>query len=61
MSLFSGAQLEKVFVDLFKEQEYDYEHAGCISRDLRDVLLYGDLRDFLFSQYHLFLTKLLNP
>lgn len=61
MSRFNEAQLEKVFVDLFKEQGYDYVHGDSVSRDVRDVLLYDDLRDLFFSQYHLFLTKLLNP
>ncbi|MDE6338508.1 MAG: hypothetical protein K2K97_01810, partial [Muribaculaceae bacterium] len=58
MSHFSEAQLEKVFVDLFKKQEYDYVHGDNISRDVRDVLLYDDLRDFLRKQYrHLGITE----
>ena len=51
MSHFSEAQLEKVFVDLFREQGYDYVHGDSISRDVRDVLLYDDLRDFLRKKY----------
>ena len=51
MSGFNEAQLEKVFVDLFKEQEYDYVHGDSIDRDVRDVLLYEDLRDFLRKKY----------
>ena len=58
MSLFSEAQLEKVFIDLFKEQGYDYVHGDSISRDVRDVLLYDDVRNFLRRQYrHVGITE----
>lgn len=43
MSRFNETQLEKVFVDLFKEQEYDYVHSDSTSCDVHDVLLYDDL------------------
>lgn len=39
MSHFSEAQLERVFVELFMEQGYEYVHGDSISRDVRDVLL----------------------
>ncbi len=58
MSHFSEAQLEQAFVELFKEQGYDYVHGDDIQRDGRDVLLYDDLRDFLRQQYkHVGLTE----
>lgn len=58
MATFNEAQLEKVFVDLFKEQRYEYVHGDSISRDVRDVLLYDDLRDFLRRQYsHVGITE----
>lgn len=51
MSHFSEAQLEKVFVDLFKQQGYDYVYGDSIRRDVRDVLLYDDVREFLRKRY----------
>lgn len=58
MSRFNEAQLEKLFVDLFKKQGYNYVHGDSISRDVRDVLLYDDLRDFLRRQYrHVGITE----
>lgn len=40
MSAFNEAQLEAVFVDQFKEQDYEHVHSGIISHDVRDELLY---------------------
>lgn len=58
MSRFNEAQLEKVFVDLFKEQRYEYVPGDSITRDSRDVLLYDDLRGFLRKQYsHVGITE----
>ena len=58
MATFNEVQLEKVFVDLFKEQRYEYVHGDSISRDVRDVLLYDDLREFLRKQYrHVGITE----
>ena len=47
MSAFNEPQLETAFVDLFKEQGYDYVHEEAIVRDSRDVILYEDLRSVL--------------
>lgn len=58
MSLFSEAQLENAYVDLFKQQGYDYIHGDSISRDVRDVVLYDDLRKFLRKRYsHVGITE----
>lgn len=58
MSHFSEAQLEKAFVDLFKEEGYDYVYGDSISRDLRDVLLYDDMHDLLRKRYrHVGITE----
>ncbi|MCM1510922.1 MAG: type I restriction endonuclease subunit R [Clostridium sp.] len=51
MSRFNEPQLEQVFVELFKEQGYDYVHGSNLIRDVRDVLLYDDLSSFLREQY----------
>ena len=51
MSAFNEPQLETAFVDLFKEQGYDYVHGEAIVRDSRDVILYEDLRSFLRERY----------
>lgn len=53
MLLFNEKQLEKTFVDLFMGQGYDYIYCDSISRDVRDVLLYDELRDLFSPQYHL--------
>lgn len=47
MAVFNEAQLEQAFIELFKEEGYDYVHGGTIFRDSRDVILYDDLRKFL--------------
>lgn len=58
MAIFNEAQLEQTFVELFKEQGYDYIHGDSVSRDVRDVLLYDDLRNFLRKQYrHVGITE----
>lgn len=58
MAYFNETQLEQAFVELFKEQGYDYVHGDDIQRDSRDVLLYDDLRIFLRSQYrHVGITE----
>ena len=51
MSAFNEAQLEQVFVALFKKVGYDYVHGENITRDTRDVILYDDLRHFLQKRY----------
>lgn len=58
MAIFNESQLEQAFVELFKEQDYDYVHGDSICRDVRDVLLYDDLREFLRKQYrHVGITE----
>ena len=51
MAAFNEAQLEQVFVELFKAEGYDYVHGENISRDTRDVIFYDDLRTFL-KEHH---------
>lgn len=51
MSYFNEAQLEQVFVELFKKEHYDYVHGENITRDTRDVILYDDLRLYLQKKY----------
>lgn len=58
MAIFNESRLEQAFVELFMEQGYDYVHGDSISRDVRDVLLYDELRDFLRQQYrHVGITE----
>lgn len=51
MAYFNEAQLEQVFVELFKKEHYDYVHGENILRDTRDVILYDDLRLYLQKKY----------
>lgn len=51
MAHFNEAQLEQVFVELFKKEHYDYVHGENITRDTRDVILYDDLRLYLQKKY----------
>lgn len=51
MSKFNEAQLEQAFVELFKQENYDYVHGENIVRDTRDIILYDDLRSFLKSKH----------
>ncbi|MBQ9092495.1 MAG: type I restriction endonuclease subunit R [Prevotella sp.] len=51
MAYFNEAQLEQVFVELFKKEHYDYVHGENITRDTRDVILYDDLRLYLQKKY----------
>ena len=51
MDRFNEYQLEQAFIELFKEQGYDYVHGESIVRDTRDVILYDDLRTFLRERY----------
>lgn len=51
MAAFNEAQLEQAFVELFKNEGYDYVHGENITRDTRDVILYDDLRHFLQKRY----------
>lgn len=51
MAIFSEAQLEQAFIELFKQEGYDYVHGENITRDTRDVILYEDLRHFLQKRY----------
>ena len=51
MAIFNEAQLEQAFVELLKKEGYDYLHGENITRDIRDVILYDDLRHFLQERY----------
>lgn len=51
MAAFNEAQLEQAFVELFKNEGYDYVYGENITRDTRDVILYDDLRHFLQERY----------
>lgn len=51
MAAFNEAQLEQAFIELFKQEGYDYVHGENITRDTRDVILYEDLRHFLQKRY----------
>lgn len=51
MAAFNEAQLEQAFIELFKKEGYDYVHGENIIRDIRDVILYDDLRHFLQKRY----------
>lgn len=51
MLQFNESQLEQAFVELFKNEGYDYVHGENIIRDTRDVILYDDLRHFLQKRY----------
>ncbi len=48
MAHFNESQLEQAFVELFKHEGYDYVDGESISRDMRDVILYADLRLYLW-------------
>lgn len=55
---FSEAHLEKVFVDMFKQQGYAYVYGDSVSRDVSNVLLYDELREFLRKRYsHVGITE----
>lgn len=51
MQPFNEAQLEQAFVELFKQEGYDYVFGGNIERDSRDVILYDDLQGYLRKRY----------
>ena len=51
MAVFNESQLEQAFIELFKNEGYDYVHGENITRDTRDVILYDDLRHFLQERY----------
>lgn len=48
---FNEAQLEQAFIELFKQEGFDYVHGENIIRNTRDVILYDDLRHFLQERY----------
>lgn len=51
MLQFNESQLEQAFIELFKNEGYDYVYGENITRDTRDVILYDDLRHFLQERY----------
>lgn len=57
MATFNESQLEQAFVELIREQGYDYVHGDSVSRDTRDVLLYDNLRGLVSPQYHLLYSQ----
>ena len=48
---FDEKSLENLFIDLFKERGYEYVDGGTIIRDLRQIVIYGDLKQYLQKQY----------
>lgn len=48
---FNESDLESAIVELFRQEGYQYSHGDEIHRQLKDVLLYDDLRAFLSSEY----------
>lgn len=48
---FTEYTLEQAVIDLFKEENYQYQNGKYLNRDLTEVLLKDDLRAFLSAQY----------
>lgn len=48
---FTEKELENAIIELFKEQEYTYQHGDEIHRPFQDVILYDDLKKFLIFKY----------
>ncbi len=48
---FTEAQLEQAIIDLLKEEGHEHVHGKTITRDLSEVLLKEDLKDFLLQRY----------
>ena len=48
---FTEYTLEQAVIELFKEENYQYQNGKYLSRDLTEVLLKDDLRAFLSAQY----------
>lgn len=48
---FNEAQLEQAIIDLLKEEGHEYVHGKSLHRDLSDVLLKEDLKNFLIERY----------
>ncbi|PWK16096.1 type I restriction enzyme R subunit [Arcicella aurantiaca] len=48
---FTEYTLEQAVIELFKEENYQYQNGKYLSRDLTEVLLKDDLRAFLSVQY----------
>lgn len=48
---FTEEELESAFIELFKEQEYEYVSGESLHRKFTDILLYDDLNKFLLSKY----------
>jgi HsdR family type I site-specific deoxyribonuclease len=48
---FTEAQLEQVFIELLEKQGFSYTHGGALDRDMAEVLIVDDLKNFLASRY----------
>ena len=48
---FDEKSLEKLFIDLFRERGYEYVDGATIVRDLRQIVLFGDLKQYLIRKY----------
>ncbi len=48
---FTEAQLEQAIIDLLKEEGHEHVYGKTITRDLSEVLLKEDLKDFLLQRY----------
>ena len=51
MEKFSEAQLEKAIIELFEAEGFEYVSGANIDRDLSEVLLKDDLKQYLNNQY----------
>jgi type I restriction enzyme R subunit len=48
---FDEPKLEDAIIQLFEEANYNYIKGEDLNRDITDVLIKSDLRDFLFDRY----------
>jgi len=48
---FTEAQLEKAFAELLEQEGFPHHLGISINRNLEDVLIEDDLRNFLLTQY----------
>ena len=48
---FTEERLEKAIIELFKKADYPYVKGDAIERRTDDVLIKGDLKQFLQNQY----------
>ncbi len=48
---FTEAKLEEAIIELLEQQGFPHQHGGELSRSLPEVLIKGDLRDYLVDKY----------